>query len=319
MDIEIIRNIAPETNSKLPFFAKQNYLESVSAYYGWFVNKDFILPFVEHKKYIFRYLTLTNQTVYLNNNNSNQNETAFLNAVVVLAKKKGFDFITQPPTTVLFNSVPDNSEFAAFGSYIIELSEAIDTLFKNMDGKHRNVIRKAERDGIIVEKGEHLKDICYGIINETLKRQNLFFFSKSNYEKFLKQNPDVVFFAARKGNDYQGAAIIPFDENCAYYLYGGSALEHHLGAMNLLHWDVIQYFKKKGCKEYNLVGARINPRPGTKLYNIQQFKRRFGAELRSGYLWKIKLNIIKTLLFNKIVYLKTLKKQKDIIDYEKQK
>ena len=65
------------------------------------------------------------------------------------------------------------------------------------------------------------------------------------------------------------------------------------------------------------MGARINPEKNTKIHGIQDFKKRFGGTLIIGYLWKYDLNPLKRIIFSTLVYLKTRKKIRDIIDNEK--
>ena len=59
--------------------------------------------------------------------------------------------------------------------------------------------------------------------------------------------------------------------------------------MNLLHWTAMTDMKTRGVKEYDFVGARVNPPLGSKLETIQRFKERFGATMWQGYLWRYPL------------------------------
>ena len=87
--------------------------------------------------------------------------------------------------------------------------------------------------------------------------------------------------------------------------------------MNLLHWEAIKYFKEKGIKRYDFVGARISPEKGSKLEGIQRFKSRFGPTLKRGYLWKKNINPLKTNLYNFLVLIKTLNCKGDVVDQER--
>ncbi len=317
--IELIRNKNIK-DEDLPFFARESYLKTISNDFGWFINEDFLLPFVVRKRFVFRFITFTCETVSLRNVYTDEKEKSFLNEVINNLRKLKFDFITQPPTNVLFKAFPDKSEYCNFGTYVIDLKNDEETLFQNIHSKHKNVIRKAIKDSIVSERGQHLKDICYNIINDTLVRQGIVFMGKSEYDNFIAiNNENIEIFTVKNKDVYEGAALIFWDKDSAYYQYGGSTANHHLGAMNLLQWEAIKYFKSLGIKEYNLVGARIHPDNHSKVHGIQEFKRRFGGELRQGYLWKYDINPFKKKVFNTLIYLKTRRKPLDIIDNERKK
>lgn len=116
------------------------------------------------------------------------------------------------------------------------------------------------------------------------------------------------------------AAVLFYNNYSAYYLYGGTIAKPLTGASNLLHWEIIKFLKRSGAKYYDLVGARITPSKNSKTEGIQRFKSRFGAQLKTGYLWKMPISKIKYKvysLFLKYYYSlkgKTLKG--DIIDQE---
>jgi aminoglycoside 3-N-acetyltransferase len=82
-----------------------------------------------------------------------------------------------------------------------------------------------------------------------------------------------------------------------------------------LNWTTIQLLKKKGVKRYDFVGARLSHIAGSKLEGIQQFKRRFGAELEEGFLWKKDLDIFDCMVFDELVrFSYKLKKQSPLLD-----
>ena len=84
---------------------------------------------------------------------------------------------------------------------------------------------------------------------------------------------------------------------------------------------MITELKKRGVKKYDFVGARLSDVSGTKLAGIQKFKKRFGGELKRGYLWKKDINLMKCKLFDLALKvklkLKGVSMPKDIIDQEK--
>jgi lipid II:glycine glycyltransferase (peptidoglycan interpeptide bridge formation enzyme) len=125
----------------------------------------------------------------------------------------------------------------------------------------------------------------------------------------------VVFVAVHQGV-LQGCAVIPFSNHSAYYVYGGSVQEPLTGAMNLLQWEAIRYFRGLGVTYYNFCGVRIDPEEGSKQARLMMFKERFGPRLVQGYIWKCSLNPTKSLIYSLAV---RLFKGGDIVDAERHK
>jgi FemAB family len=300
----------------LPVFGLECYLKTMSDNYGWCISNKFIVPFIIRKKYFFKFLSFTNQTIYLDNY-TEQDEEIFLNEAIHYFKNKGIDFITQAPTNAIFRVKPEGSYFCRFGTYQIDLNSDENVLFERVHTKHRNVIRKAAKEGVSIERGIHLSDICYQIINDTQIRNGIAFYNYDDYLNFVESlRNNVAFFCAFKDGICQGAAIMLYTTEGAYYVYGGSKEHPYSGSMNLLQWEAMKYFKQKGIKSYDFLGARLSSNIDERKAGIQKFKERFGGELKTGFLWKYDIHPIKRKLYYYMIRLKYGKKNKDIIDEE---
>ena len=203
---------------------------------------------------------------------------------------------------------------------MVDLSLDEDALFANLHTKHRNVIKKAEKDGVRVSCGVENRGVCEALIQSTLERQHIGLLSQGMLEG-LSRVKHIDYWVASFEGELQGAAILLWSENrSAYYMFGGSAVKPHAGAMNLLHWSAMKLMKERGVKYYDFVGARINPDEGSKYEGIQRFKSRFGGELKKGYLWKMPLNKFKYKLFCWLVAAKQGRKYcGDVIDQERKR
>jgi hypothetical protein len=258
---------------------------------------------------------------------SKQQEFEFLNKWIrFLIKNKITHRIVQPENFAIFKSVPENSKFAPFGTYYINLDKNTEQeLFQKIHPKHRNVIRNAEKHNMILKYGIECIDDFYLLYQQTMKRSNMFCHDISyfnNFFTYLNQSVicGVVYFESKP----QGGIFIPYTKYGAFYLYGASAEKIEInGSINYLHWKTIKYLKKKGVKRYDFVGARLSDVSGTKLDGIQQFKKRFGAELEEGFLWKMDLNNNKCNIYDALLNVKTKLKGReiplDIIDQENRK
>jgi len=308
----------------LPITGRSEYLKSLGCIsYGWFVDEKFILPYIIEKKAIFKRMVFTTQAIpKIDDNIDDDDEKIFLEKVIEKAKEMCVDFIYQPRTTALFKSYPEGSIFAPFGTYVVDLELDEDQLLKSFHGKHRNAIKKAIKDGVIINSGESVISRCHSIIKDTMERQNRGFLNMSYLQlmsKNMKEN--VSFYVSEYLGEDQGCAIVVWSKNkSAYYLHGGSAGRPATGANNYLQWEIMLDMKAKGVKYYNFVGARINPKKGSKQEGMQRFKSRFGATLETGYLWKYPIKKYKYWLFKTLVSLSaTIKRNSqhyDIIDEE---
>ncbi len=305
-----------------PIFFSKSFLKTESSEFGWIVGyieeKSFvILPYYIYSKAFFRLLRFTNQSYFLDNSMQELYEQQFLDMVIEKIQELKVDIIIQPTTNVVFNRVPQNSISAPFGTYRVDLNQDEERLWSNLHSKHRNVIRKAQRDGVEILENEYDIDEIYSLIKSTFQRSSMNFMTRDKLKKQI-ENLGVnvkVFVAKSKNGILQGCAIVPYSSYSGYYLHGGSIERPLGGAMNYLQWSVILSLKKSGVREYDFVGARIDVSRGSKLETIQRFKLRFGAELTQGYLWKYPICKWKYYLFG-IIYGLLSNKKGDIIDQE---
>ena len=229
------------------------------------------------------------------------------------------DFLLPSPAHTPFEYYPKNSIKCNFGTYLLDLTQSKELLLSSMHQKHRNVIRNiSKKDFLIVEND---LQSAYQLFKDTMSRSRMSYPSLEALNKDILLNDGSIYCATLWYDDLPQAAVwIKVDNICAYYIYGGTISNPITGAMNYLHWHAIQLMKDKGLLKYNFVGARINPDKNSKIYGIQRFKKRFGAELITGYMWKV---IFRRAKYFSYIYLLKIysifygkKFSKDIIDQE---
>ena len=125
--VDFVYNDA-QFKEKLPIFGTRAFLELNSEHFGWFVDAHFILPFYIDRRYIFSKLVFTTSAITL----SGGDEKAFLNAVTQKAKELKVDLISQPLASTVFESVPDESIYIEWGSYIVDLQQSEEEILKNI-------------------------------------------------------------------------------------------------------------------------------------------------------------------------------------------
>ena len=311
--MEILSTVAVD---KIPVIASREFMPSDANKVGYLCEGNQILPFYTKRKGIIEYMRFITGVV---GSDSIESEKKFLDtAIEYIRDQRLADFIVAPHTSAVFAAYPEGAVHCRFGSYVIDLSKSEEELWSAVHSKHRNVIRKAEKDGVIVSCDKEYSEACKNLVNETAARQHIPGISDSAF-MFMNANPNVDFWVAIQNNEVVGASVLLWSKYGCYYIYGGSSVKSHAGAMNLLHWQAILSMKARGVRLYDFVGARVNPAPGSKQEGIQRFKSRFGGELKVGYMWRYSFSPLKSFLYK--IYLKYLgirkgSYTKDIIDQE---
>jgi len=287
----------------LPIFATENYLKSKSNLYGWFINDKFIIPFTIDKKFIFKRLIFSNETIYLDKTITVEDEKIFLNEIVAYCKKDNIcDFIYKAQANTVFNTYPDKSDYIEWGTYESQLNITLEETFSKFRSKDRNIIRKAIKSNVTVRETKNIEEV-YKNIKETFIRQNSLLFPSLEYLEKLQNNlcKNIAFFIVEKDNEIQGSAIIIYNKQRAFYLYGGSIPRPINGSINLLQYRIIEFCYKNKIQYYDLMGARLCIEKESKFEAIQKFKSRFGSRLKKGYAFRVIINPLKFKLFTILV------------------
>ncbi|MBV9105501.1 MAG: GNAT family N-acetyltransferase [Verrucomicrobia bacterium] len=309
-----------EWHSGLPIYSSEPFLKSVSAEYGWIGGLDTlgnlrcVLPYVSLRKSIFHLIRFATEPIPTKADLSLEEENAFLNSAMEHFRLAGVDLIIPATFNTLFRTYPAGATAAEYGTYLIDLTQPEQTHWQNLHSKHRNVIRNALKKGVRVRSGPEYLDTAYGLVRDSFERSSVGFVSRlrlnlrMSYESFRNQvdslGDNVRIFVAEFEGKVQGCAVIHFSEHTAYYMHGGSVPVPVTGALNLLHWEAIRHFREAGVRHYNFVGARPNPRPGSKQEGIIRFKERFGGKLVRGYMWKYSFHPLKSSLYNLAAHLR---------------
>ena len=320
-----IKAIPIEINwhSQLPIFASESFLKSVGDEYGWLGGIDntgeirCILPYTIIQKLNFRLVRFRVETIPLGDNFAISDEKLFLNSVIDYFRSTGADIIIPATTNTIFRTFPDGADAAPYGSYIIDLRPPEEVLWRNIDRVMRQNINSAKKNGVTIRSGlEHL-DAAYVLISDTFKRSGLPFMGKESFTHFVSGlGENTLIMTADHQGIAQSYVVFAFSDYCAYAIYAGNIANQNQGANKLLYWEAICHFKKIGINYYDFVGARIDPEKGSKQYELNSFKKRYGTTLKEGYMWKYSLHPFKYLLYSAAARLRS---GGDIVDVERHK
>jgi len=164
-------------------------------------------------------------------------------------------------------------------TYRIDLTD-LDRVWNEMEDKRRNDIRKAERDGIIVDSGGAISEVL-ALAEMTFERQDEKFgyheLALRRYQSLLGKGKAKCFIARNPAGKAVAGAYVEWDWRHAYYLAGGyDPAQTHRGAGALAIWEAIKYAKRNlDLQRFDFAGSTIRP--------IERFFRDFGGTLTPTY------------------------------------
>jgi hypothetical protein len=166
-------------------------------------------------------------------------------------------------------------------TYRIDLTD-LDQVWRNMEDKRRNDIRKAERDGITVDDNAKIEDVL-GLAEKTYQRQEEevhFSDLATRLERaLLPDNQCRCFVARAKDGTPLAGLFLVWDEKEAYYFLGGYDSEGHRGAGALAIWKAIHYAGSSlSLQRFDFLGSQV--------IQLERFFRDFGG------VWTPRINVL---------------------------
>lgn len=153
-------------------------------------------------------------------------------------------------------------------------TSAKDLILKNMDSKNRNMVRKAQKNGVSIvcksiEEYLPFKDLYA----ETMQKDNAEEYYIFNDDYFNAQNAmkdnSCIFYAMRENRPVAGAIIYYNDRFAHYHLAGSHTEDRKYAPSNLLLYEVACWASEKGIKSFHLGGGMA---PDDNLFG---FKKQF--------------------------------------------
>lgn len=163
----------------------------------------------------------------------------------------------------------------------INLTKQIDELWSRLDKDARWGVNKARKEGLSIEKVENEEawKEFYEIYKETCNRGGIF---PLDFEK-IKNN--VLFACKKEGKIIAGAVIKEREDIIELFLNSSKGDFLKFQPNNLLYWAIIEYGKKNNFKIFDLGGYQLKAPKGSKLYEINRFKERWGGEIFKYYIY----------------------------------
>lgn len=167
----------------------------------------------------------------------------------------------------------------------LDLTKNIDAIWnEDIKSKNRNMIRKAERSGLSVEKSldfETFKKI-YSVTMDKVDADGYYYFKDEYYNK-IKENNNYILLDVKKENKIIAVAIFMGYGDYFHYHLAGSLKEYlKFAPNNLLLWETIKYAKAKGYKTMHFGGGLTDSLED----NLFKFKSGFSKNYCDYYVGK---------------------------------
>jgi len=209
-----------------------------------------------------------------------------------IAKSKNFWFIRIAPIQTNLPSLqnlyqelkmkPAPIYMHAEKMWILNLEKNEKEILAEMRKTTRYLIRKAPKQGLVVEKRNDLEalNIFWNLYWQTAKREKFIPFSKEylqkEFEAFRKKDK-CLWFLVRVKNQYLAGALVIFTNFSAFY-HQGASIHTSYPASYLLQWEAIKEAKKWGCRFYNFWGIFQKGRTPKSWQGLTLFKTGFGGQ-----------------------------------------
>ena len=204
---------------------------------------------------------------------------------------------------VLANAVPMKmcSDVIDLGKTVAMDLTSEDVIWTNIHSKNRNMIRKAEKNGIVIKHGQGLElfDEFIKIYNATMDKDNAeeyYYFKPEFYRSIhedLKDNYEM-FWAEFEGKIIAMSIMIFANGRLNYHLSGSDIEYRNLAPSNLLLYKAAIWGCEKGMKTFHLGGG-----VGSGEDNLFKFKIAFNRF--SDYQFSIAKHIFDKEIYDRLV------------------
>ena len=209
---------------------------------------------------------------------------------------------------VRYHPVLSNAEPMKAVSNVIDLGKTIamdlaspELIWDNIHSKNRNMIRKAEKNGIVIEHGQgmDLFEKFIEIYNATMDKdhaEEYYYFKLPFYESIhndLRDNYEM-FYAVYEGQIIAMSIMIFANGRMSYHLSGSNIEYRNLAPSNLLLYKAAVWGSEQGFKTFHLGGG-----VGSGEDNLYKFKAAFNKV--SDYQFSIGKQIFNQEVYDQLV------------------
>lgn len=193
---------------------------------------------------------------------TNRAQSHFLKGIKQYASEIGLvsQFVRFHPLLVNYDATPLVFETRYLHDTIYIDTSSPELIIQNMDSKNRNMVRKASKNGVTIERRsiEEYNDFI-PIYLETMNKDNAddyYFFGKEYFEAQSALKNNACFFYAMYENQPIAGAIMYYNDRFIHYHLAGTITEFRKFApSNLLLYEAACWACKQGIRQFHLGGG----------------------------------------------------------------
>lgn len=192
-----------------------------------------------------------------------------------------------------FHPLLNNQRFASpkmktfFSRHTVALDLTDDDIWMHqISSKNRNMIRKAEKEGVIIVESDDYETFrrLYDGTMTDLHAEDFYFFPKSYYDEYKQtfKGESMLCLAMLDGKAIAGSMFMFSDDYAHYHLSARDREYSRYAANNLILWYAIQKAKERGCKWFHFGGGTT----GNDDDSLLRFKKEFSKTLCEFWIGK---------------------------------
>lgn len=166
----------------------------------------------------------------------------------------------------------------------LDISTSLDDIMTKLPQKGRHAIRRAERDGVTIQRVESTDKNCkimYKLLQQTAEGQfgiRSYEYFRLFWQRFESAGLGQMFFAYFEGKPVAAAYAMTYGKKSTYKDGASTRQRTAYGASHLLQWKVIEWAKSQGSDLHDLCGSPPSDEIGNRNhphYGVGQFKTAF--------------------------------------------
>lgn len=174
-----------------------------------------------------------------------------------------------------------------FSRHTVALDLTDDDIWMHqISSKNRNMIRKAEKEGVTIVEGDDYEAFrrLYDETMTDLHAEDFYFFPKSYYDEYKQtfKGESMLCVAMLDGKAIAGSMFMFSDDYAHYHLSARDREYSRYAANNLILWYAIQKAKERGCKWFHFGGGTT----GNDDDSLLKFKKEFSKTLCEFWIGK---------------------------------
>ena len=168
--------------------------------------------------------------------------------------------------------------------YYVDLGKSEEQIFSEFEGICRTAVKKGKKEDVRIIKTDRKSDLdqFYTIYHKTMesyKAKAFYYYSRQFFDDIFDELKDSIsLFIAKKDEKTIAASLFLSGRDVAhYYLSARDPVYSSLCPNNLMLYEVMLYYRKQGCKIFNLGGKY------GKQESLARFKAQFTKTKKSFY------------------------------------